>query len=100
MGAANASPVSVAAGTRRIPSGDFTAPKTSITAMNTVHAVTTRTAIQVRCPRATSATRSGVASMASYVRNHLMAAITGQLASSTAVCIAVAAISAGARNTR
>ena len=52
------------------------------------------------CPIRTSPTRSGLASMAWYCRLHLIADSTGQLASNDAICIAVAARSPGATNSR
>src|SRR4051812_5628537 len=45
-------------------------------------------------------TRNGVASIAWYVRIHLIAPMTGYVDSCTATCIALAANSPGARNTR
>ena len=59
-----------------------------------------RTAIQPRWPRSTSITRSGVASMAKYVRTHLMAPMTGYMASLAPICIAVAARSPGAMKSK
>jgi len=53
-------------------------------------------AIQARCPRSTSITRIGVASMAKYERYHLMAPITGYIASFAPICMAVAASNPGA----
>ena len=56
-----------------------------------------RSAIQARCPTRTSTTPSGVASMAKYVRIHLMAPMNGYMASLPPICMAVAAINPGAR---
>ena len=59
-----------------------------------------RTAIHARWPTSTSMTVSGVASMAKYVRTHLIAASTGYIDSFPPICIAVDARSPGARKSR
>ena len=62
--------------------------------------VTRRKAKNAWWPSMTSRTRSGDASMAWYCRSHLIAESTGQLDSKLAICIAVAAMSPGATNSR
>ena len=59
-----------------------------------------RDAMKACCANTTSRTRSGVASIAWYWRVHLIADRTGQLASNDASCIAVAASSPGATNSK
>ena len=59
-----------------------------------------RNAIQARWPTRTSMTVSGVASMAKYVRSHLIAAMTGYMDSLPPICMAVDARSPGAMKSR
>ena len=76
------------------------APPTAATSTNSAQATITRTPAQTRTPATSSRTRTGVATTAWYVRSHLTPALTGNVVTLAAVCIAVAATSAGATNSR
>jgi hypothetical protein len=98
IGAAKARPVSTATGMANTTSGDSAAPKSTITAVNTVEIMSRRAAIQSRLPRAMSRLRSGVAYMAWNVRFQTSPPMIGNVDSKEPACIAVATRRPGARN--
>ena len=77
IGAANARPVSAAAGTASTPQGDVTAPSSAATATKMLAFMASRAPIHSTQPPNTSPGRSGVAAAPWNVRIHFIPPITG-----------------------
>ena len=100
IGAANARPQNTAATGVSTASGDRNAPAIAATQAKSAAAVKMRAAVHDSRPLYSSRTRTGVATTAWYVRAQRMPAITGKLPSFVPICMARAAISPGATNSR
>ena len=100
IGAAKASPQSTAANGVSAASGERNAPAIAATAAKRAAAAKIRAAAQESKPLKSSCTRTGVATTAWYVFAQRMPAATGKLPSFVPICMASAAISPGATNSR
>src|SRR5215467_9022992 len=95
-GAPKASPTRAEIGSTSSAHHESAAPNSAVTPRNTAHEVSSRNSTKIMSPPTIAGIDSGAAYIEWYVRIHWNLAITGNVASPTATCIAVEAIMPGA----